>query len=153
MKQLVILSGKGGTGKTSITAAFAHLAAKGPLAGKVILADADVDAANLELVLQPTLVEQQDFKGGKVAVIDRKPAPPVATARRSAVLMRLTTLTVCTWSTQLTVTAAQPVSINAPPKVSACTSSWPVNFISPKAAMGRSIMPICYPDRKTPASW
>ncbi|MCG2785998.1 MAG: ATP-binding protein [Anaerolineae bacterium] len=72
MKQLVILSGKGGTGKTSITAAFAHLAAKGPLAGKVILADADVDAANLELVLQPTLVEQQDFKGGKVAVIDQE---------------------------------------------------------------------------------
>jgi MinD superfamily P-loop ATPase len=71
MKQLVILSGKGGTGKTSITAAFAHLAAQSPLAGKTILADADVDAANLELVLQPTLIEQQDFKGGKVAVIDQ----------------------------------------------------------------------------------
>ena len=72
MKQLVILSGKGGTGKTSITAAFAHLAAKSPLAGKIILADADVDAANLELVLQPTLIEQQDFKGGKVALIDQE---------------------------------------------------------------------------------
>ncbi len=72
MKQLVILSGKGGTGKTSVTAAFAHLAASGPLAGRVILADADVDAANLELVLQPTLLEQQDFKGGKVAVIDQE---------------------------------------------------------------------------------
>jgi MinD superfamily P-loop ATPase len=72
MKQLIILSGKGGTGKTSVTAAFAHLAASGPLAGRVILADADVDAANLELVLQPTLLEQQDFKGGKVAVIDQE---------------------------------------------------------------------------------
>ncbi|MDX9991205.1 MAG: ATP-binding protein [Anaerolineales bacterium] len=72
MKQLVILSGKGGTGKTCLTAAFAHLAANGPLAGQVILADADVDAANLELVLQPTLIEQQDFKGGKVAVIDQE---------------------------------------------------------------------------------
>jgi MinD superfamily P-loop ATPase len=72
MKQLVILSGKGGTGKTSITAAFAHLAALSPLAGKIILADADVDAANLELVLQPKLIEQQDFKGGKVAVIDQE---------------------------------------------------------------------------------
>lgn len=72
MKQLVILSGKGGTGKTSITAAFAHLAAQGGLAGKVILADADVDAANLELVLQPRLLEQQDFTGGKVAVIDQE---------------------------------------------------------------------------------
>lgn len=70
MKQLIILSGKGGTGKTSFTAAFAHLATKGGLAGQVILADADVDAANLELVLQPHLLEQQDFKGGKVAVID-----------------------------------------------------------------------------------
>lgn len=71
MKQLVILSGKGGTGKTSVTAAFAHLALQNGLAGKVILADADVDAANLELVLQPRLLEQQDFKGGKVAVIDQ----------------------------------------------------------------------------------
>jgi MinD superfamily P-loop ATPase len=69
MKQLVILSGKGGTGKTCITAAFAHLASQNDLAGKVILADADVDAANLELVLQPRLLEEQDFKGGKVAVI------------------------------------------------------------------------------------
>lgn len=71
MKQLVILSGKGGTGKTCVTAAFAHLAAQSKLANQVILADADVDAANLELVLQPRLLEQQDFKGGKVAVIDQ----------------------------------------------------------------------------------
>jgi len=71
MKQLIILSGKGGTGKTSVTAAFSHLAAQGQMANKVILADADVDAANLELVLQPRLLEQQDFKGGKVAVIDQ----------------------------------------------------------------------------------
>jgi MinD superfamily P-loop ATPase len=70
MKQLVILSGKGGTGKTSITAAFAHLAAQSELANQVILADADVDAANLELVLQPRLKEKKDFKGGKVALID-----------------------------------------------------------------------------------
>lgn len=71
MKQLIILSGKGGTGKTSVTAAFAHLAAQSRLAGKIILADADVDAANLELVLKPQLREEQDFKGGKVAVIDQ----------------------------------------------------------------------------------
>lgn len=71
MKQLIILSGKGGTGKTSVAAAFAHLAVQSGLAGKVILADADVDAANLELVLKPQLREQQDFKGGKVAVIDQ----------------------------------------------------------------------------------
>lgn len=71
MKQLVVLSGKGGTGKTCITAAFAHLAAQSQLAGNVILADADVDAANLELVLQPRLLEQQDFKGGKIAEIDQ----------------------------------------------------------------------------------
>jgi MinD superfamily P-loop ATPase len=70
MKQLVILSGKGGTGKTSITAAFAHLAAQSALANKIILADADVDAANLELILQPQLREEQEFIGGKVALID-----------------------------------------------------------------------------------
>jgi len=71
MKQLIILSGKGGTGKTSVTAAFAHLAAQGGLADQVILADADVDTANLELVLQPRQLEEQDFKGGKIALINQ----------------------------------------------------------------------------------
>jgi MinD superfamily P-loop ATPase len=71
MKQLVVLSGKGGTGKTSITASFAYLASQNGYAGQVILADADVDAANLELVLQPQLLEEQDFKGGQIAVIDQ----------------------------------------------------------------------------------
>jgi MinD superfamily P-loop ATPase len=70
MKQLVILSGKGGTGKTSVAAAFAHLASQNGLADQIVLADADVDAANLELVLQPHLLEQEDFRGGQVAVID-----------------------------------------------------------------------------------
>jgi MinD superfamily P-loop ATPase len=71
MKQLVILSGKGGTGKTSLAAAFAHLASQSRLADRIVLADADVDAANLELVLQPRLLEQEDFRGGQVAVIDQ----------------------------------------------------------------------------------
>jgi MinD superfamily P-loop ATPase len=68
MKQLVILSGKGGTGKTSITAAFAHLAHNDSV--RAVLADADVDAANLELVLSPQVLEEHDFIGGKVAWID-----------------------------------------------------------------------------------
>lgn len=67
MKQLVVLSGKGGTGKTTVTAALAHLASE-ELA--VVLADGDVDAANLELVLEPTKLEEHDFKSGKRAVID-----------------------------------------------------------------------------------
>ncbi|WP_295388765.1 ATP-binding protein [uncultured Thiodictyon sp.] len=71
MKQLVILSGKGGTGKTSVTAAFAHLASLGPFADQVVLADADVDAANLQLVLRPQLREQEEFRGGQVALIDQ----------------------------------------------------------------------------------
>jgi len=70
MKQLVILSGKGGTGKTSLAAAFAHLAHDGPTLLKAVLADADVDAANLELVLRPTRIETHDFTGGSVAVVD-----------------------------------------------------------------------------------
>jgi MinD superfamily P-loop ATPase len=67
MKQLVILSGKGGTGKTSVAAALAHLAS---LEMPVVLADADVDAANLELVLAPAKLEKHVFMGGQVAVID-----------------------------------------------------------------------------------
>jgi MinD superfamily P-loop ATPase len=67
MKQLVILSGKGGTGKTSVAAALAHLAAA---ERPIVLADADVDAANLELVLDPTRLEEHVFMGGQVAIID-----------------------------------------------------------------------------------
>ncbi len=67
MKQLVILSGKGGTGKTTVAAALAHLAAQET---SIVLADADVDAANLELVLDPTKLEGHDFVGGQVAVIE-----------------------------------------------------------------------------------
>lgn len=67
MNQLVILSGKGGTGKTSVAAALAHL---GSQELGMVLADADVDAANLELVLDPTLMEEHDFWAGKRAVID-----------------------------------------------------------------------------------
>ncbi len=67
MKQLVILSGKGGAGKTTVAAALAHLAAR---EFSIVLADADVDAANLELVLGPVKQDIQDFWGGKSAEID-----------------------------------------------------------------------------------
>ncbi len=70
MKQLVILSGKGGTGKTSVAATFAHMAAEGDQPVRAILADADVDASNLELVLSPRVLEAHDFVGGGVAIID-----------------------------------------------------------------------------------
>ncbi len=70
MKQLVILSGKGGTGKTSLAAAFAHLACDGSSPIRAVLADADVDAANLELVLRPRRLETHDFTGGSLAIID-----------------------------------------------------------------------------------
>lgn len=72
IKQLVILSGKGGTGKTSLTAAFAHLAHDSSTPLKTVLADADVDAANLELVLRPKRLETHDFTGGSVAMIDNQ---------------------------------------------------------------------------------
>ena len=66
MKQIVILSGKGGTGKTSLTAAFADLAEN------KVLADVDVDASNLELVLSPERKEEHIFMGGRVAIIDHE---------------------------------------------------------------------------------
>jgi MinD superfamily P-loop ATPase len=69
MKQLVILSGKGGTGKTSLVAAFAHLAREGPCPVPLVLADADVDAPNLDLVLEPRRLEEHDFVGGSTAEI------------------------------------------------------------------------------------
>jgi len=64
MKELVVISGKGGTGKTSIVASLASLARR------VVLADCDVDAADLHLVLQPEIGHRQDFVGGSKAQID-----------------------------------------------------------------------------------
>ncbi|MEN8207745.1 MAG: ATP-binding protein [Candidatus Fermentibacteria bacterium] len=67
MKQIVILSGKGGTGKTSLTAALAHEAAD---LHRLVLADADVDAANLEILLNPAKLDEFPFTGGYKASID-----------------------------------------------------------------------------------
>ena len=64
MKQLTVISGKGGTGKTSITAAFAALA------HNAVFADCDVDAADLHLILKPTIKETRLFSGLQLAVID-----------------------------------------------------------------------------------
>jgi MinD superfamily P-loop ATPase len=67
MKQLVVLSGKGGTGKTSVAAALADLAAREL---GVVLVDADADAANLGLLLENETVETRPFPGSDVARID-----------------------------------------------------------------------------------
>jgi MinD superfamily P-loop ATPase len=63
MKELVVISGKGGTGKTSITASFAVLA------DRPVIADCDVDAADLHLVLSPRIKERHEFRAGHEAVI------------------------------------------------------------------------------------
>lgn len=63
MKELVIISGKGGTGKTSITASFAVLA------DRPVIADCDVDAADLHLVLSPRIKQRHEFRSGHEAVI------------------------------------------------------------------------------------
>ncbi len=65
MKEIVVISGKGGTGKTSITASFAYLGGK-----EVIVADCDVDAADMHLLLQPDFSSDQDFYSGLLAKID-----------------------------------------------------------------------------------
>lgn len=63
MKELVVISGKGGTGKTSLMAAFASLAENS------VLCDADVDAADLHLLMAPDIKERHDFQGGCTAII------------------------------------------------------------------------------------
>ena len=63
MKELVVISGKGGTGKTSVTASLAALAAS------PVIADCDVDAADLHLVLRPQIRESHEFLSGHEAVI------------------------------------------------------------------------------------
>jgi len=65
MKELVILSGKGGTGKTSLTASFASLAKN------KVLCDADVDASDLWLILSPKIKKEEEFRSGHIARINK----------------------------------------------------------------------------------
>jgi len=64
IKEIVVISGKGGTGKTSLTASFAYLGGK-----DVIVADCDVDAADMHLLMKPDFAEAEDFYSGELAYI------------------------------------------------------------------------------------
>ena len=64
MKELVVISGKGGTGKTSLMAAFASVVRN------KVLCDADVDAADLHLIMDPKVRERHAFDSGHTALID-----------------------------------------------------------------------------------
>jgi len=66
VKQITVISGKGGTGKTVITASFAALAKD------KVMADCDVDASDLHLLLHPRIKETHQFKGGMKAILDEE---------------------------------------------------------------------------------
>lgn len=66
MKEIVVISGKGGTGKTSLTASFAMMGAT-----DVVLADCDVDAADMHLLMQPDFQVAENFYSGEVAYIEQ----------------------------------------------------------------------------------
>ena len=67
MKEIVVISGKGGTGKTSVTASFAVLGGK-----NVIVADCDVDAADMHLLMKPDFELSEEFFSGELAVIEQE---------------------------------------------------------------------------------
>ena len=64
MKQILIISGKGGTGKTILTPSLAAISKN------KVMVDCDVDAADLHLILHPNIKERYDFKSGKTAVVN-----------------------------------------------------------------------------------
>lgn len=66
MKEIVVISGKGGTGKTSISASLAYFAGK-----DAIIADCDVDAADMHLLLKPDFAYKEDFYSGEMAIINQ----------------------------------------------------------------------------------
>ena len=66
VKEITVLSGKGGTGKTSVTACLAVLAKD------AVLTDCDVDAPDLHMLLKPEVLEKQEFKASRVAVMDEE---------------------------------------------------------------------------------
>ena len=65
LKQITVISGKGGTGKTTLVGSFAALAEN------KVIADCDVDAPDLHLLLHPEIIKKEEFKGLKVAVMDK----------------------------------------------------------------------------------
>ncbi len=65
MREVVVISGKGGTGKTSLSAAFSYLEGS-----NAIVSDCDVDAANMHLLLDANFKNQSDFFSGEIAIID-----------------------------------------------------------------------------------
>jgi len=75
IKEVVVVSGKGGTGKTSVAGALVRL-----LTNRVA-ADCDVDAANLHMLLNPVVIEEKEFVGGKKAVIDASRCTGCGTCR------------------------------------------------------------------------
>lgn len=75
VKHIAVISGKGGTGKTSLVACFAALA------GNAVLADCDVDAADLHLLLAPRIVHREPFIGGKRARITVEPCTACGTCK------------------------------------------------------------------------
>ena len=75
MHEILVISGKGGTGKTSLTAAFAHLAADS------IICDLDVDAPDLHLLLRPDFRETHDFHAGFEARIEPDKCEACGTCR------------------------------------------------------------------------
>lgn len=77
MKQITILSGKGGTGKTSLVASFAVLAEN------LVVADCDVDAPDLHMLLNPEIVRKLEFKGSKLAVINESKCTQCGTCEES----------------------------------------------------------------------
>ncbi|MFW5991774.1 MAG: ATP-binding protein [Halanaerobiaceae bacterium] len=66
MKKITIISGKGGTGKTTVVSNFAALAED------IVIADCDVDAPNMHLLLKPSILEEKVFNAGKMAVKDKE---------------------------------------------------------------------------------
>lgn len=75
MKEVVVISGKGGTGKTSFAASLAALA------GSAVIADCDVDAPDLHLVLSPRIERREEFKSGREAVIRKDDCIACGTCR------------------------------------------------------------------------
>ena len=66
VKEITVLSGKGGTGKTSLTASFAALSQN------AVLTDCDVDAPDLHMLLSPVVLETEEFDASRIAVINKE---------------------------------------------------------------------------------
>ena len=144
MREIVVLSGKGGTGKTTLLASFAALAENS------VLCDCDVDAPNLHLLLEPQAEEAHEFYGLQVAHIDSEACNECGLCVDACRFEAIHDFRVDPLACEGCGLCARVCPLDAISMRDTLAGHW---YVSRTQITGRSSTPACGPPRRTPASW